>query len=40
MSHDVHLPSEREGLPIYTWRDGKVLEVLEIPPDELPGESK
>ena len=27
----------REGLPIYTWRDGK---VVEIPPDELRVESK
>lgn len=27
----------REGLPIYTWRDGK---VVEIPPDELAVESK
>jgi hypothetical protein len=27
----------REGLPIYTWRDGK---VVEIPPDELPVESE
>lgn len=27
----------REGLPIYTWRDGK---VVEIPPDELAMESQ
>jgi len=27
----------REGLPIYTWRDGK---VVEIPPDELAVESQ
>lgn len=27
----------REGLPIYVWRDGK---VVEIPPDELAVESK
>jgi len=27
----------REGLPIYTWRDGR---VVEIPPDELAVESE
>lgn len=27
----------REGMPIYTWRDGK---VVEIPPDELAVESQ